>query len=153
MPIGARAGAVGDEYVRAVTRHARPLSISIGAATVLLGTFLPWVRLGARSRSSYLLLGLVDRLEFTSGSIESAGVRAWPIVPLLLVASVYAAWLHRPRLSGAIGLVAAVYAGGLAIAVHRAPTRVLAGVDVVIVGGGVLALASLAQLTSPRTVG
>ena len=136
--------------MEAVSRPARPVLMSVSAAVVLLGTFLPWVRFGARSRSSYRLLGLVDRLQFTRGSLQAAAVRAWPLVPLLLVAAVYATWLHRPRLGGSIGVVAAVYAGGLAVAVHRAPARTLRGVDIVILGGLALLVTSLVQLLPAR---
>lgn len=122
------------------------IAMSVSAAVVLVGTFLPWVRTGARDRSSYLLLDLVDRLGFASGSVPVAAIRVWPVVPVILVGAAYAAWMQRRRLASGLGLTGSLYAGGLAVIVRQTPTTTLAGVDVVIAGGLALFVASLSQL-------
>ena len=124
--------------------------VSVGAATALVGTFLPWVRIGSRSRSSYLLLGILSRLRFTPGGPAAAAVRLWPLVPLLLVSAVVVAWSGRRRVGGAITVVAAVYVGGLAAVVTLAPVAAQPGVPVALAGSVVLLVAAVLQLTGRR---
>jgi hypothetical protein len=97
-----------------------------GAAVMLIGTFLPWLSSGARSRSSYELFELVDRLGFSPDGVVGWALRLWPLAPLLLVLSVVAQWAPRRRASvrwTRVGLpvVSAVYVGGTAIALRFAP--------------------------------
>ncbi|MEO6652381.1 MAG: hypothetical protein ABIP17_06975 [Ilumatobacteraceae bacterium] len=100
---------------------------TIGAVVTLIGTFLPWLRSGARNRSSYTIFELVDRLGFAPGGVVSASLRMWPIVPLVLVIAVVALWVPLPgRVPGwpvmiAVGSAAA-WIGGTGVAVLLAPT-------------------------------
>ena len=59
--------------------------ISSGGALTLIGTFLPWLRSGARDRASYTIFDLVERLGFAPGGVVALSLRLWPLVPLLLV--------------------------------------------------------------------
>ena len=94
--------------------------VTIGAAAVLVGTFMPWWRSGTRGRTSYQLLGLVDRLEFAPDGPAATAVRWWPIVPFLLVGAVIAAWWDR----WFIASVTAALGGGYAARVRaRDPGR------------------------------
>lgn len=99
---------------------------STGAVVVLVGSFLPWLASGSASRSSYDLLGIVDRLGFSPDGVVGWAVRLWPLLPLLLVVTVVshhvhldAAWL--PILRSTTTAVTALYAGSVALAVHLAP--------------------------------
>jgi hypothetical protein len=119
-----------------------PYGMTIGAAAVLLGTFMPWLRSGTRGRTSYQLLGLVDRLEFAPDGPAAAAVRWWPIVPLLLVVAVIAAWWDRWYIASVAAAVAGCYALVFALVIRAAPGRALAGTLVTIVGAVVLLAAA-----------
>jgi hypothetical protein len=115
-----------NDRIVSTNRRAGAITVSTGAAITLAGTFLTWVRSGARTRSSYDVFDLVDRLGFSSGGIVGWALRLWPLVPLLLVACVVAwwwpasaTWLTVVRVAAAIAV--ALYAGCTAIAVANAP--------------------------------
>jgi hypothetical protein len=100
--------------------------VSAGAAITLLGTFLTWLRSGSADRSSYAVFGLVDRLGFSEGGVVGWALRLWPLVPLLLVVTVVIWWWpsqgHVWRVArSVVAAAAAVYAGGVALAVANAP--------------------------------
>jgi hypothetical protein len=137
-----------------------PLAVTLGAALLLVGTFLPWVRSGAVDRSSYEVFDLVERLGFSPDGPIGWALRVWPLVPLLLVLGVVAQWWPGGgRLADALRrvlpLVTAVYAGGTALAVRLAPDagllRVGVGPSVSLLGGVVmLAAASWSIAVSRR---
>ena len=120
-----------------------PYAVTIGAAGVLVGTFMPWWRSGTRGRTSYQLLGLIDRLEFAPDGPGATAVRWWPIVPLLLVVAVIAAWSERWFIASVAAAVASIYALVFAIVIRAAPGRALAGTVVTIVGAIVLLVAAI----------
>ena len=115
-------------YHRAVSTHRRAgaITVTVGAAVLLIGTFLTWLQSGERDRSSYDLFGLVDRLGFSKGGFVGWALRLWPLVPLLLVATVITWWSPftstrwRAARAGLVVIVA-LYAGGIAVAVRNAP--------------------------------
>lgn len=130
------------------------IGVTAGAGLTLGGTFMTWLRSGARGRSSYTIFDLVDRLGFANGGVVSWSLRLWPLVPLLLVALAVSAWAvatsHlRWGVAVAMGSVVAVWVGGTAVAILRAPDaglfRVGHGptvtlVGVVVVAAGILTL-------------
>jgi len=125
--------------------------MAVGAAVVVIGTLLPWVRTGGRRRNSYDLLVLVERLGFTPDGATATALRWWPLLPVLVVAAVVAAWWGWLRVGGATGLVAAGYAGTISVLVVRggsALVRVQAGTTLTIIGAVVLAAGSVAALAS-----
>ena len=91
--------------------------MAVGAAVVVTGTLLPWVRTGGRRRNSYDVLELVERLGFAPDGAAATALRWWPVVTVLVVLAVVATWWGWPRLGGATGLVAAGYAGTMAAVV------------------------------------
>lgn len=119
-------------------RNRSDLVLTAGALVVLVGTFAPWVRTGERQRSSYRLLGLIDRLGFTPDGVAALAVRWWPLVPLLATATTIAAWWPLRRASAGLGTLTAVYVTGVAIAVGRAPVPTLVGRSLVLCGAAVL---------------
>ena len=68
------------------------ITVTVGAAVVLVGTFLTWLRSGATERSSYDVFDLVDRLGFSEGGLVGWALRLWPLLPLVLVLAVVAWW-------------------------------------------------------------
>ncbi len=102
---------------------------TVGAVVALVGTFLPWLRSGARRRNSYEIFSLVDRLGFSSSSLVGWGLRLWPVVPFLLVAAVTLQWFPRRWLTGASVIVTVIYVGGVAVAVETAPATSLIAVE------------------------
>lgn len=100
--------------------------VTTGAACVLTGTFLPWLRSGSRDRSSYTIFELVERLGFAPGGAVSWALRLWPAVPLVLVMIAVGAWVVSTTRSGwpilaTLTVVAVVWVGGTATSVVLAP--------------------------------
>jgi hypothetical protein len=120
--------------------------VGLGAAVALAGTFMPWLASGSVDRSSYDLIDLIDRLGFSPDGVMGVGVRAWPVVPLLLILSVVVLWQHL-SVPGWVQItlwsVTAGYVGGTAVAVVAAPNAGLLdgryGAWVTLVGALVLA--------------
>lgn len=127
-------------------RRVPSLLVNLGATLILLGTFLAWVRVGERSRSSYQLADILRRLELAPDGAAAWIVRCWPLIPLLVVAAVVAGWWQRPRWSGALGVISAAYAGGVASIVIASPVPVRLGVPATIVGAAALAVGSIGEL-------
>jgi hypothetical protein len=117
---------------------------TIGAAAVLIGCFGPWLRSGETNRSSFELLSLVERLGFAEDGLFGWAVRLWPLVPLLVVASVVAVWLDRPVVAATFTVIAAVYVGGVVLGVSQARDSALisTGWGVVVSGAGAVILAA-----------
>ncbi len=124
---------------------------------MLIGTFLPWLRSGARDRSSYTIFDLVERLGFTPGGVVAWSLRLWPLVPLLLVAVVTAGWAVATehvawRLPLALSVVAVVWVGATAVAVLMAPDIALFRIGVgptVALAGAVVLVAGVVWLRPP----
>jgi hypothetical protein len=125
------------------------IGITLGAALTLLGTFMPWVRSGQTSRSSYGLLGLVDRLEFAPDGPAAMAVKWWPLVPLLLTVSVVAVWWPRHSVAIPAAVVAGVYVCGMALALAKAPVPLLAG-RMASIAGALVLLGAAAVLIAER---
>ena len=124
---------------------------------MLAGTFLPWLRSGARDRSSYTIFDLVERLGFAPGGVIAWSLRLWPLVPLLLVVTVTAAWAVAtadlrwsvPALLSSCGVL---WVGGTAFAVLLAPDIALFGVGVgpaVTLVGAAIMVAGILWLRRP----
>ena len=141
-----------------IGRRAIPVTVmAVGAALAIIGALLPWLRTGGRSRNSFDLFRIVRDLGFAPDGAAAAVIRGWPVVPLLAVVGVVAAWWGWARAGGVIGVVAALYAGTVSAAILTAPTRgrVLAraiGPTVATIGGVVLLAGSIAVLVVGRAV-
>ena len=149
-------------YHRAVSTHRRAGAIIVtsAAAVLLIGTFLTWLQSGERDRSSYDLFSLVDRLGFSEGGVVGWALRLWPLVPLLLVATVITWWSPFNSTGwsvarGGLVVIVALYAGGIAVAVRNAPDVALFSIGpgplVTVIGSLVmLAGAALSLVMSRR---
>jgi len=126
--------------------------MAAGAVVVIVGSLLPWLRTGGRRRHSYDLFELVERLGFAPSGPVATALRWWPLVPLLAVSAVVAAWWGWPRAGGLVGVIAALYAGAIALAVSLAPTGraidALVGAPVTIVGAVVLLAGAVAAIVA-----
>jgi hypothetical protein len=117
---------------------------TFGAAITAAGTFLPWVRSGARRRNSFEIFSLVDRLGFSASSVVGWGIRVWPVVPFLLAAAVTLLWFSGTWVGGSATVVVVVYAAVVATAVRSAPSSSLITVE----GGPVVTLIGAAALAA-----
>ena len=128
------------------------VTVTAGAVTALIGTFLPWLRSGARDRSSYAIFDLVERLGFAPDGPVAWSLRLWPLVPLVLVALSVACWAVVTRhlgwrVAASITGVGVVWVAGTSMALVLAPDvglfRIGVGptvtlVGVVVAGAGVV---------------
>lgn len=126
-----------------------------GVGVCVVGTLLPWLRSGERSRSSYQLAGLVGRV--LDGPAATLA-RAWLAFPMLAAAAVAALLIHPGRLVLLLGALVAAVAAAFAFLVGRAPLPGLVGLRVTY-AGAVCVLAALAiapgpsSSTDPTTLG
>ena len=102
------------------------VTVSVGAAVALVGSFLTWVRSGAVERSSYEIFDLVERLGFSPDGAVGWAVRLWPLVPMLLVLNVVCWWSpsdSRPlRITRMVlPVVVGLWIGGTGLAIATAP--------------------------------
>lgn len=143
------AARVTQHVVHRVVRHptASLSAFTCAAIATLIGTFLPWLRSGSRTRTSYDLLGVLSRLEFAPGGVVSTLVHWWPVVPLLITAAVVAGWWRWTWPAVVAAAISALYAGGVGVAVtvasHDVGIELGPGPVVCALGGAGLLLASL----------
>lgn len=106
------------------------VALTTAGVALVVGTFLPWLRTGSTSRSSYDLLGLVGRLDIAPDGPATMLIRGWPFVPLLVTTAVVLAWWRRRRAALVVAVPAALYAGGIAavLAVGASGTAIDVGV-------------------------
>lgn len=90
-----------------------------GLACVVVGTFLPWLYSGSRSRNSYETGGALRRV-FDVRGISDAALAAWPFVGLACAATIALLILGLRRTAAVVGLVDAAGAAAGAIAMLTA---------------------------------
>jgi hypothetical protein len=125
------------------------ITMAVGATVMVGASLVPWVRTGGVRRSSYDLLSLVERLGFAPDGPAESVLRWWPLMPLLAAVAVVAAWWGWPRAGGLVGIGAAIYGGGVGLAVGRVSTGLVdvePGPVVTFVGALILGAGSLAAI-------
>jgi hypothetical protein len=90
-----------------------------GLVCVVVGTFLPWLYSGSRSRNSYATDGAIRRV-LGVGGLGGAALSAWPFVGLACGAAIAALLVGLRRTAAVIGVLAAVGAAAGAIAMLAA---------------------------------
>lgn len=137
---------------RPLTPFVGPTMMTIGAMIAIVASFAPWLHSGKVSRSSYDLLDLVHLLRISHRGEIRALIRVWPLMPLLMIASVVAAWWGWRFVAACVGLLGGTYAGvisaSVALAIHdryrisvtAAPTWTAIGAGTVILGSLVILL-------------
>jgi hypothetical protein len=136
-----------------VRRDAPAVAVTIGAAVTIVGSLRPWVASGTVDRSSYEIIDLVDRLGFAEGGLLEVALRAWPLMPLVVVAGAAAMWWRRHVVGAALSVVGGLYALCVALTVELAPSTVLlrirSGPMITIAGAAVVLVASIVALVAP----
>lgn len=135
----------------------RAVVASVGLATMVLGSFLPWLHSGDVQRNSYEIVALAERFDLFEGDVVNAALRAWIAVPIACTACVVAYTLSLRRTAAVISCILAVLFGTIAVlvAVQGGDSPAAVGVTragpVVTAGGAVLALAgSLTVLVATK---
>lgn len=136
-------------------RHHLPCSLmSLGAAVTIWGSFQPWLASGTAERTSYQLLGVVDRIGSPTGLL-GWGVAAWPVMPLLVVTATVAMWCGRRLAAIAVGAAGGLYAAGVSLGVTVAPgdglIRSLPGAPITLAGSALFLIGLLAGVTRRAT--
>lgn len=134
-------------------RHLPCAVMTLGAVTAVWGSFRPWLASGSAERSSYELLGLVDRLG-TSSTVLTWAVAAWPLMPLLVVTATVVVWWGRHAVGGVIGAIGGIYATLVSFGIRRAPDdgliRSLPGASITLLGSAVFLGGLLASVVAAR---
>jgi hypothetical protein len=93
-----------------------------GLLTMVLGTFLPWLRSGEVRRNSYASFGLLRRLIGFHGAPETL-LRAWPLLGAVCAVVVVLAAAGLLRVAALLALVVSAWAAAVSdAALARQPT-------------------------------
>lgn len=109
----------------------------MGTLFVAAAGFLPWGASGRRSRTSYELVAVLDRLEVLDGA-GAAAAKAWYLAPLLAGATLLAAAARRPALARSLAGVVAAGGATLAVLTRRSPLLDRPGTSVTLLAAGVV---------------
>ena len=88
-----------------------------GLALVIAGSFLPWVISGEVRRSSYAILGIVNRLGVAGDGALGVLIANWPLVGVLCMAPVVIACLRWWRTAGVLAVLVALATGLLSFGI------------------------------------
>jgi hypothetical protein len=111
----------------------------IGLATVVLASFAPWLRSGERSRTSYELFEVVDRLGLLGDGALRLLPRMWVGVPFLAAIALALFFCRSPKLAAAVTAVVGGFSVVVGWAVQDVPLTAEWGSRIGI-GGGFVAL-------------
>ena len=92
-----------------------------GLAMVIAGSFLPWVISGEVRRSSYAILGIVDRLGVAGDGALGVLIAHWPLVGVLCMAPVVIGCLRWWRTAGVLAVLVALTTGLLSFGILIGP--------------------------------
>ncbi len=120
-------------------------------AVAVASTFLPWLRTGSVTRSSYQVVQAADRLEVVSGAPRVALAVGWAFLPLVAALGLLALTLGRVRMAASAGFAVGLAISTLAVLVKSAPRSGDAGATVGLASGlTLLAAASATAWTTRR---
>lgn len=105
-----------------------------GAALVVGGSFLPWVRSGRRQRDSYSMLRVADHLGVLPHGWPTVAARGWFLMPLLAAGAGLALALDRSATSSVCALMVGVAAVVAVVLASRGPLPLRYGVAVSALG-------------------
>ena len=133
----------------------RPISgalvaMLVGLALVVVGAFLPWVRSGDSTRSSFAMVRSADRLGIVDDGLGLVVLRGWYLVPLVAASVVVLLTRHRLRAAAIVGLVLAGIVAAMSILVVLAAPDSGAGPFVGLVGAVIVVGASIGLLRVRR---
>lgn len=104
-----------------IAKRGGPVLVTVGAVLTIVGSFAPWVSSLGITANSWDLRNIVLGLGFSDNGAFDIAVTVWAVLPLVLGAAVLAAWLGRAVISAVCGVIGALYAGIVALAVLQAP--------------------------------
>ena len=148
-----------DDHVRTVVARLGAGVATAGAAVLVIGTFLPWLRSGSVLRDSYQSAGalhdLVSGLNATAGDV----LGVWPVVILCCAVCVagYAVGLRRSAavLGAIVSLIVGTAAGVVAVqpgATDSVVGPVSTGPVVTLVGATIMLAGAMTVMVCPRAV-
>jgi uncharacterized membrane protein len=122
-----------------------------GLLLVVVGSFLPWVISGTVKRSSYEIVGVLERLGFAQDGLVAVAVGAWPFLGVLCFAPVVTGALRWWRSTGVLAVVIGLFAatlsigillfavrtGGLPVRLDPIGPSVMAAGGLLLIGGGI----------------
>jgi hypothetical protein len=130
-----------------VAHHRAAIAIGAAGSLTIVGAVLPWLYSGSRSRSSFDLVAIAQRLGLSPDGWQGFLLRLWPLVPLVCVLATMAAWWGRHRLAGALALVAGIGSSWLSLRVRSADLganlRLAVGPTVTLIGSIALVAAAI----------
>lgn len=144
-------GSQGGHATRPTALRIRVVCCLFGGTGLLLvvaGSFLPWVVSGSVRRSSYAIVGILNRLGVGDDGPIGVLVNNWPLVGVLCMTPVVAAALRWWRTAGALGVLLSLAAallsfGIIAVTNGRAAA---AGIGVDPIGPSVMAAGAILLL-------
>jgi hypothetical protein len=117
-----------------------------GLVTLTVASFLPWVSIGSRSRSTFQLTGVLARLGFDGW--QGALLRLWPFSPLATAAALALLVVDVRRAAAVSGFVLGGVAVIVGLVVRAIPDQSQIGPTVAIAGGFLALLASVVLLAT-----
>jgi hypothetical protein len=122
-----------------------PREGALGVTAVVLGVVsaLPWVRVGAASRSSFSLLTTVDRLGLAPSGAVRTVLHLWPFTPLLAATVLALVILGQLRTAGLAACILSLVNGALSVVVLALPLPSLIACRVAAVGSVAMLIAGL----------
>jgi len=109
-----------DRRIAVSARRWSVLLAVTGSVGVAAAGFLPWGASGRAERSSYALVGVVDRLEVLDGA-EATLIRIWYLAPIAAATVWLAAALGRRGVAAGVAAPLALTGVVFAEAVRRSP--------------------------------
>jgi hypothetical protein len=145
---------VGGRPVDGRVRRLLPWLATALLALVVLCAFLPWVRTGEASRSSFRLLRDLNTLGVLRSGADRAGRVVWVLLPCLAAVAALAVALGRPRLGAWLAALVSTIGLAGAVVVANSPLATLIGARAMLVVAPLSlacsVLAALAQRPAPR---
>jgi hypothetical protein len=117
-----------------------------GAVLLVAGAFLPWVRIGSVSRSSFAITGVLARLGLDGW--KGGALRAWPFAPLVVAASVALLALGYRKISCTLGLGFGLLGLVAGLAVRTIPDQTQIGPIIGMIGGVLALVGNIVLLAS-----
>ncbi len=88
-----------------------------GLVLVIIGSFLPWVVSGTVRRSSYAIVGVIDRLGIAGEGVLPVLLGSWPFIGVLCFAPVVATALRWWRVGGILAILIGLFASILSLGI------------------------------------
>jgi hypothetical protein len=114
-----------------------PAVVTVGSGVIVVGSFLPWVRSGEVSRSSYSVVHAAELLDVVHGAPAQA-LKVWYLVPIMAAMGLLATVGGARRVVLAVGAGLGVTTALVTGAVLAAPVRLRIGPWVTLAGLAVL---------------